>query len=113
MAEYMVKETQVPSAGSCKKSKSLAVMWKHGFWERSKTFYPIALPRCKREKVQGEVRASSVFQVLLVIKRLPSERSLKTALCCPQGIQLKLKGLPVEVCDSCVPRCGVPVHTNV
>lgn len=116
MAECMIKETQVPSAGSCKKSKSLTVIWKHGLWERSKTFYPVALPRYKRDKVQGKMRASSVFQVFLVIKQLCSERSLLhlgTALCCPQGIWPKPKGLPVEVYDSCVPRCGAPVHTKV
>lgn len=68
MTEDMAKETQVPGTDSCKKNKLLDIIWNHVSWERSNTFYPVALTRCKKYKVQGEVKASSIFQVLLVMK---------------------------------------------
>lgn len=105
-AECVAKETQAP--GTAKKSKSLAITWKRDLWERHEKFYPVALPRCKRGKVQGEVRASSIVQVLLVIRWLWSGRSLLhlcTAFCCPQEVKLKPEGLQ--------PRRETAVHPDV
>lgn len=99
MAEVIAKGTQVPSTGSCKKSKSLAGTWKHGLWQRSKEFYPVALPRYKRDKVQGELRTSSNFSSafsskVIVVRQISATPA---ALRCPQGVKLNPEGHPVEV----------------
>lgn len=114
-AECMAEETQVPSKGSCKKSESLAITWKDGFWERSKKFHPVALPRCKRDKVQGVQGLqyfSSAFSNIAVGQTIHCYTCVPT-LRCPQGVKLKPKDFPVRVWDSRVPRCGAPIHTKV
>lgn len=102
--EDMAKETPVPGIGCCKKNKLLDIIWNHVSWERSNTFYPVALIRCKQYKVQGDVKPSSIFQVLLVIKWLCPDRSLQhlsSALHHPQGFPWSPKVSQVS-CETAV-----------
>jgi len=112
VAECTARETQVPSTGSCKESKSLAFPWEHGVRERSQACYPRALPRCKGDKAQGEGRAPNIFQVLSVMEYLWSDSSATPAFCVaptPRA-QLKPAGLRLRCETTAYPDVGPDPH---